>query len=329
MMNYSSIYLQNVKSNILVNKDTVYHFVENRNYEIDKIYPILNTDEHQYYYHLWFNKNLNLFEEKSLFDSMTTKYGRGDSKNKFSYLSRNSFILFFKENNIDTPICFQDSNSLKRKINEVELLKFNNYLMKDGKRWQFFNTFLNVNMGIYYNHKFFTTRNNNQYNWKSIFYYYKFITYSTSSYSNFSSINFSKLNFNTTLRNYEKSYDYNFTLKNFLYKNIFKLLPTFVYYVYKVSKQIYKNTRGKSGKNTFIWKYVSPYKRIFLVKHWLMKEVKFRPGKTLTSRLGSVFTDLINNHTNLRIYKIKRFSHAYVYKYSKHTLGETYQTVTK
>ena len=34
--------------------------------------------------------------------------------------------------------------------------------------------------------------------------------------------------------------------------NVKKLEPLFLFYVYKVDKNIYKNTRGKSGKYTFI-----------------------------------------------------------------------------
>lgn len=41
----------------------------------------------------------------------------------------------------------------------------------------------------------------------------------------------------------------------------------FSFYVYKVDKSIYKNSRGKSGKFTFVWKYVAPYKRSLLVSH--------------------------------------------------------------
>ncbi len=189
--------------------------------------------------------------------------------------------------------------------------------------------FLNISLKLYYNEKYFPSPSNTQFTWKTLFYYFKFLQNFSNGYRNFPSNNLTKLPFNTIIRNYEKVYDYNFTLKNFIYKNIFKLLPTFMYYVYRVSKQIYKNTRGKSGKNTFIWKYVAPYKRLLLVKYWLMREVKFRSGKTLSQRLESVLCDLLKNYTNLRIYKIKRFSHAYIYKYNRHTLGESYQTVTK
>jgi hypothetical protein len=34
--------------------------------------------------------------------------------------------------------------------------------------------------------------------------------------------------------------------------NIYNMLPMFSFYVYKVDKKIFKNTRGRSGKFTFI-----------------------------------------------------------------------------
>lgn len=37
-----------------------------------------------------------------------------------------------------------------------------------------------------------------------------------------------------------------------LIKNITQLFPLFNFYIYKVDKRIYKNTRGRSGKYTFI-----------------------------------------------------------------------------
>lgn len=67
-------------------------------------------------------------------------------------------------------------------------------------------------------------------------------------------------------------------------------LPMFSFYIYKVDKKIFKNTRGKSGKFTFIWKYVAPYKRLFLVMHWLLKELRVRPGRAFTDRLTATLS---------------------------------------
>lgn len=54
--------------------------------------------------------------------------------NEYLYIRNSSFINFFLNNMIDVPICFKKSNSLKTKNFELPLLKFSNFLMKEGKR---------------------------------------------------------------------------------------------------------------------------------------------------------------------------------------------------
>ena len=118
-------------------------------------------------------------------------------------------------------------------------------------------------------------------------------------------------------------------IQNILYNNLVKLAPLFSFYIYKVDKKIYKNTRGKSGKYTFIWKYVTNYKRLFLVMHWIMKELRLKPGKTLLERLNLTFKTLLLNYEQTWMWRIKKFSHNYVYRNCRRTLAETYRTVTK
>jgi len=52
----------------------------------------------------------------------------------------------------------------------------------------------------------------------------------------------------STARHFPTVYDTFYKLM----KNINQLLPLFNFYIYKVDKRIYKNTRGRSGKYTFI-----------------------------------------------------------------------------
>ena len=114
-----------------------------------------------------------------------------------------------------------------------------------------------------------------------------------------------------------------------LFKNVYQILPMFSFYIYRVDKKIFKNTRGKSGKHTFIWKYVSPYKRMFLVMHWLLKELRVKQGRSLSDRLLLLFKSVISSPKSTWAYKVKKFSHNYVYRNSRKTLAETYRTSTK
>jgi hypothetical protein len=52
----------------------------------------------------------------------------------FMYIRNSSFIKFFINNMIDVPICFKKSVSLKHHNFELPLLKFANFLMKQGKK---------------------------------------------------------------------------------------------------------------------------------------------------------------------------------------------------
>lgn len=52
----------------------------------------------------------------------------------FSYLKNSSFIDFFLNNFIDVPVCFKKSESLRLKSFELPILKFINYLMREGKK---------------------------------------------------------------------------------------------------------------------------------------------------------------------------------------------------
>jgi hypothetical protein len=118
-------------------------------------------------------------------------------------------------------------------------------------------------------------------------------------------------------------------VRDLIFKNLNDLKPLFAFYIYKVDKKIFKNTRGKSGKYTFIWKYVSSYKRLSLVMHWVIKELRMKPGRTLTDRLRLVIQTIAQNPENTWMFKVKRFSHNYVYRNCRKTLAETYRTSTR
>ena len=73
----------------------------------------------------------------------------------------------------------------------------------------------------------------------------------------------SKLNKLSDLKNFEISDNFfikrgdllktnEFTINNILTQNFKKFNYLFSFYIYKVDKQIYKNSRGKSGKYTFV-----------------------------------------------------------------------------
>lgn len=118
-------------------------------------------------------------------------------------------------------------------------------------------------------------------------------------------------------------------LKSILSTNFNMINLIFSFYIYKVDKHIYKNSRGRSGKFTFIWKYIAPYKRISRITYWLLKDVKTAAGKTLKERLDIVLHNFIKNPYSSLAWKIKRFSLNYGYYNLRHSLLETYRTSAK
>ena len=167
------------------------------------------------------------------------------------------------------------------------------------------------------------------FSWKSIFLILNFALKSKPETYMIPSISKESVNYNHLITGTHKLISTEWDYNDWFFRYIRKMLPMFSFYIYKVDKKIFKNTRGKSGKFTFIWKYVTPYKRVFLVMHWLMKELKVRPGRNLSERLGSLVRDITNSPKNTWVFKVKNFSYNYVYRNARKTLAENYRTVTK
>ena len=62
------------------------------------------------------------------------EHGTADVFEEFEYLHYSTFISFFRGHLIDIPRCFRKTYSVRRRINENDFLKFNNYLMRSGLR---------------------------------------------------------------------------------------------------------------------------------------------------------------------------------------------------
>jgi len=96
------------------------------------------------------------------------RYGLDNSLDNFSYLRESSFINFFKEHLIDTPTCFSKTKSMRRKVNEIDVMKLNNYFMRDGKRWKFLKLLLTINHQLF-NSSVLSNYKNNILTWKDVY----------------------------------------------------------------------------------------------------------------------------------------------------------------
>lgn len=264
--------------------------------------------------------------ENFLLDDFALEHARHD----FEFLANSTFIAFFRSNLIDIPRCFKITKSMRRPKNEIMLLKLNNYLMRGGKRHKTLNL-LNL---ILSQHRtrivgLESTKVLTDFDWKTVFISLNYMCFSGEGYYEFPFIKHEPLSYDHQFHFPTKDINEDWSLKKWLLISLKKMLPIFSFYIYRVDKKIFKNTRGKSGKFTFIWKYVASYKRLFLVMHWLMKELRVTPGRTIYDRLSQVIKTILTSPESTWMWRVKKFSHNYVYYNCRRTLAENYRTTKK
>ena len=253
----------------------------------------------------------------------------------FMYIRNSSFIKFFINNMIDVPICFKKSVSLKHHSFELPLLKFANFLMKQGKKEKIirliFSSFrlffknINTSASTQKNTPFF-------FSWLNLYLFGLNLLQTTSLNSNIlSNFKFQELinlKYNNIFVNNDKTINIAFFLKNYLYFLLSKVSPMFSYFIYSVDKNIRKYSRGKSGKYVFIWKFIAPYKRIHLAVRWLIKDIKFNQSRIFNERLLKTFDSLVFSPEKSFSWKSKIFSHNYVFKNFRKSLMTSLRTTS-
>jgi hypothetical protein len=236
-------------------------------------------------------------------------------------INHSKFKTFFKELDIDTPYILNQINSLKRLKSLTYFKRLTSYVMRSGIKIKSFNVLLWSLINIINTCKTNAILNSFLKDWRNLY-------FMGTVYLDNKSLPVLNLKFSDS---YIIDRD---ILKKTNELNVDQLLLSvfrkfnflFSFYIYKVDKQIYKNSRGKSGKYTFIWKYVAPYKRNLLILHWLVKETRMTSGKTFKDRVLSVIKNFILDTKKTWIWKIRKFSLNYVYYNLRRTLGETYKT---
>lgn len=264
--------------------------------------------------------------ENFLLDEFASDHARHD----FEFLANSTFVSFFRSNLIDIPRCFRITKSMRRPKNEIMLLKLNNYLMRGGKRYKTLNLLNSILsdhragiVGVALNQPFTSL------DWKTVFISLNYIGLFDVGYYELLPIKQEPLPYKHHFNFPTKDINEEWSLKKWLLISLKKMMPIFSFYIYRVDKKIFKNTRGKSGKFTFIWKYVASYKRLFLVMHWLMKELKVTPGRTIHDRLSQVMSTILTSPESTWMWRVKKFSHNYVYYNCRRTLAENFRTTKK
>jgi hypothetical protein len=251
----------------------------------------------------------------------------------YLYIRNSSFIKFFINNFIDVPICFKKSYSLKTKNFELPLLKFSNFLMKQGKKEKVIRLVFLAFRLFFKSIKFNNTNSN-----ELIFSWFNLHTFLSGTFlldyknkKNFLTTKIDSIletSYNASLINNDKQINTSFFIKNYLFFLLSKVSPIFSYFIYSVDKNIRKYSRGKSGKYTFIWKFIAPYKRTNLAVRWIIKDIKFNQNKVFSNRLIKTFENLLFFPEKSFSWKSKVFSHNYVFKNFRKSLMSSLKTTS-
>lgn len=296
------------------------------NYNVNINYDVLIN---KYTYNCINFKYLNLFKINNTKIYLNDYYIETSSNTPFTsnLIKNSSFISFFIKNMIDVPICFKKSKSLKTLNYGLKLFKFINFLMRNGLKEKIFKFFFLIFFNFFTKLKF--KMFDNTIDWIKCFFFinnffknkneklsFKFNINKTTIFDNIVDLDFKNINNNFFL--------------NFFFKNrLMKLEPIFSYFIYKVDKNIRKYSRGKSGKYTFVWKYIPIYKRTYIAFRWFLKDIKFNYNKKFNIRILNFLSILFLNIESSFAWKSKLYSYNYVFKNFKKKLLLTFKTTLK
>jgi len=248
--------------------------------------------------------------------------------NEYKSLRQSSFTKFFMDYAVDTPLCFKNSNSIKRLNFEFPFLKFNNFLMWEGKREKTFIVFLRAFHILFKIDKLQLDKI--VYNNWTLLYHFTNMTFCEPN-KNMVTIN-CKININTCYEHFFYNKKKYFSEKHYFYNSLWKIIktvvPLFAFSVYNVDKNIRKFSRSRANKYVFIWKYIPLYKRALKTLRLIAKDVKFNEGTVLEQRIANSLHTLKTNPTESFIWRINKFSHNYVFKNFKKTLLTTLRTTS-
>ena len=207
------------------------------------------------------------------------------------------------------PLCFKKTRAFRSTTTALFLLKFVNLLMRAGRREPIIRAVIGAA-------RLLSTQTP-----KSWMASYANLTHAVYTFKNARSM----LTSGTAPREAGFLRFYN----NFILGSFYKITPIFGYFIYKVDKNIRKFSRGKSGKYVFVWKYIAPYKRLFLVMRWATKDIRFQQEKRFAKRLEKTVELLNLNLSASFVWKSKRFAHNHVFKNLRKSLMSSLRTTSK
>ena len=146
-----------LKNNLLITFNSDHNIGHHHETETNKNSFLQYMDFDKKFFEQRLDHCLNFSQNTPFNEFMLEEFSKENAKNEFEYLSNITFTNFFKSSSVDVPRCFKRTKTIRRSINEIEILKLNNYLMRQGKRYktfkflsksinQTFNSYINENM---------------------------------------------------------------------------------------------------------------------------------------------------------------------------------------
>tara|TARA_B100000795_G_scaffold269349_1_gene258481 strand:+ start:2171 stop:2656 length:486 start_codon:yes stop_codon:yes gene_type:complete len=119
---------------ILIHKNIEHHI--ERHFEINS--QLTDFLQYENCGQEFFSKRLDLVipvGDTSVFeDLILDHYGLDEVIDDYDYLHSSTFLSFFQRHNVDVPVCFIKTKSVKNPKNELLFLKFTHFLMRDGQK---------------------------------------------------------------------------------------------------------------------------------------------------------------------------------------------------
>ena len=245
---------------------------------------------------------------------------------KYLFFRKSTITSFFSINLIDMPICFKKSKSLYNTTFEIPLFKFLNLLMRRGQRTQALKF---VTKGFNYVFlQLYSKYNTTLLNWSFL---YKTL-YNLNFQQKDSILGFSNqtelyLDQKTELNRNRYLITPQITTFDIFLALLEKYFPVFSFLIKRVNKGLRKNSRGKSGKYTVMWKYVPVYKRMYTTMRWFLKDLKFQKNSSIESRFAQILEQLFVNPERSFLHNVRYFTHRYVFKHFSKTLVRSLKSV--
>lgn len=146
----------------------------------------------------------------------------------FRFLTLSELAYFFKSTSVIIPTCMLNSGTVTKKRTTKSIVFIARYLMTSG--------FLSKSIASLNSALQLVNNQSQSFHSKQLTYDEAFFVNSASAYS-------------IKLHDQQPA---SASILESLISKLYSLKPLFHFYIYKVDKQIYKNSRGRSGKYTFL-----------------------------------------------------------------------------